>query len=138
MNAQPNEHEPTTREGLTTEQLANAGTAQTPPAEPRTFEGDRPAGRGGDRDQPLFAEAEAGDLRGRWDRIQTGFVDEPRRAVEDADRLVAETMKRLAEMFADERSRMEAQWDRGDDIDTEDLRLALQRYRAFFGRLLAV
>ena len=127
----------TPNDGLTTEQIANAG-AGTAPAEPRTFDGERPAGQAGGRDTPLFPEAEAGDLRGRWDRIQTGFVDEPRRAVEDADKLVAETMKRLAEMFADERSRMEAQWDRGGDIDTEDLRVALQRYRAFFGRLLAV
>jgi hypothetical protein len=126
--------------GLTTEQLANAGDAgPTATAEPRTFDGDKASGgaRGG-HDQRLFAEHEAGDLRGRWDRIQTGFVDEPRRAVEDADKLVAETMKRLAEMFADERSRLEAQWDRGDDVNTEDLRLALQRYRAFFDRLLAV
>jgi hypothetical protein len=138
MMNEPQDRETTSGEGLTTEQLANAGTVGTAPAEPRTFDAGRPAGAGGDRDQPLFPEAEAGELRGRWDRIQTGFVDEPRRAVEDADKLVAETMQRLAEMFADERSRMEAQWDRGDDIDTEDLRLALQRYRAFFGRLLAV
>jgi hypothetical protein len=70
--------------------------------------------------------------------IQAGFVDEPRSAVEQADSLVAGTMKRLAEMFAEERSRLESQWDRGDDVSTEDLRIALRRYRSFFGRLLSM
>ena len=64
--------------------------------------------------------------------------DEPRRAVEDADALVASAMKRMAEVFASERSQLEGQWDRGDDVSTEDLRIALQRYRSFFGRILAV
>jgi hypothetical protein len=66
------------------------------------------------------------------------FVDDPRRVVEQADSLVAVTMKRLAEMFAAERARLEGQWDRGDNVSTEDLRLALRRYRSFFGRLLSV
>jgi hypothetical protein len=63
-------------------------------------------------------------------------VDEPRRTVADADKLVASVMQRLAEGFANERSGLEKQWDRGDDASTEDLRLALQRYRSFFDRLL--
>ena len=87
---------------------------------------------------PLFSQEEAGTLRARWDAIQVGFVDEPRRAVEEADSLVATAMKRLAEQFAEERSRLEGQWDRGGDVSTEDLRIALRRYRSFFGRLLAV
>jgi len=70
--------------------------------------------------------------------VQTGFVDEPRRAVEEADKLVATVMKRLAESFATERSNLEKQWDRGDNVSTEDLRVALQRYRTFFDRLLNV
>lgn len=86
----------------------------------------------------LFAGTEVTELRSRWDAIQVGFVDEPRKAVERADNLVADTMKRLAEMFSEERERLEKQWDRGEDISTEDLRQALQRYRSFFGRLLAV
>jgi hypothetical protein len=45
-------------------------------------------------------------------------------------------MQRLAEGFANERSGLEKQWDRGDNVSTEDLRVALQRYRSFFGRLL--
>jgi hypothetical protein len=70
--------------------------------------------------------------------VLASFVDEPRKAVEDADGLVAAAMKRLAEMFAEERARLEGQWDRGDNVSTEDLRLALRRYRSFFGRLLAI
>ncbi len=88
--------------------------------------------------EPLFPASEVQDLRARWDSIQAGFVDEPRRAVESADSLVAAAMKRLAETFADERQSLEAQWDRGDDVSTEDLRLALRKYRSFFGRLLSM
>jgi hypothetical protein len=73
----------------------------------------------------------------KWEEIQTRFVDEPRGAVEDADGLVANLMQQLAEGFAKERERLEAQWGRGEDISTEDLRVALQRYRTFFHRLLS-
>ncbi len=87
---------------------------------------------------PLFPNNELEDLRNRWSSVQTTFVDEPRSAVEQADGLVAAAMKRLAEVFAEERSRLEQQWDRGDNVSTEDLRIALQRYRSFFQRLLSV
>ena len=84
----------------------------------------------------LFSASDRDDLRQRWSDVQTGFVDEPRKAVESADNLVASVMKRLAEGFAIERSNLEKQWDRGDNVSTEDLRVALQRYRSFFDRLL--
>ncbi|HEY2119527.1 MAG TPA: hypothetical protein VGH37_10115 [Candidatus Acidoferrum sp.] len=87
---------------------------------------------------PLFSTREANELHSRWDTVQVGFVDEPRRAVEQADNLVAGTMKRLAEIFAEERSKLEGQWDHGENVSTEDLRLALRRYRSFFSRLLLV
>lgn len=87
---------------------------------------------------PLFPGNELESLRTRWKEIQTEFVDEPRKAVEQADTLVASAMKRLAEVFAEERSKLERQWDRGDNVSTEDLRVALQRYRTFFERLLSV
>jgi hypothetical protein len=87
---------------------------------------------------PLLVADETHAFRSRWDAVQTGFVDEPRRAVEQADGLVAEVMKRLAETFAEERSKLEGQWSRGDNVSTEDLRLALQRYRSFFDRLLSM
>jgi hypothetical protein len=87
---------------------------------------------------PLFPSSELEELRNRWSGVQTAFVDEPRRAVEQADGLVASAMKRLAEVFAEERSKLEQQWDRGDNVSTEDLRIALQRYRSFFHRLLSI
>jgi hypothetical protein len=87
---------------------------------------------------PLFSSEEANNLRAQWDSVQVAFVDEPRKAVEDADSLVAATMKRLAEVFAEERQKLEHQWDRGDNVSTEDLRQALRRYRSFFSRLLTI
>jgi hypothetical protein len=87
--------------------------------------------------EPLFAGDDAERYRSRWSEIQGAFVDEPRRAVEDADQLVAELMQRLAETFSDERSKLEQQWDREGDVSTEDLRVGLQRYRSFFDRLLS-
>jgi hypothetical protein len=85
----------------------------------------------------LFPSEQSTEFRGRWEKIQTGFVDEPRRTVEQADELVAEVMKRLAEGFAAERERLEGHWGRGEDVSTEDLRVTLQRYRGFFQRLLS-
>jgi hypothetical protein len=137
------------------EELTTADFARKPRAEDehaggplaagRPVASERDAARAGagqvsseDESAPLFPSNELEDLRNRWNQIQTGFVDEPRRAVEQADNLVASAMKRLAEVFAEERSKLEEQWDRGDDVSTEDLRLALQRYRSFFHRLLSV
>jgi len=87
---------------------------------------------------PLFNSGDASGYRTRWSAVQTGFVDEPRKAVEEADALVAEVMKRLAEQFAEARTRLESEWERNDRVSTEDLRQAMHRYRAFFERLLSV
>src|ERR1700722_7274392 len=65
---------------------------------------------------PLFAQNDTQDFRSRWEKIQIGFVDEPRKAVEQADELVASTIKRLAEMFAGERQKLEAEWDKNDNV----------------------
>jgi hypothetical protein len=86
----------------------------------------------------LFHDDEAHGFRSRWDAIQTGFVDEPRAAVEQADALVAQVVSRVVQVFGEQRTTLESQWDRDGDISTEDLRLALTRYRAFFDRLLSV
>ncbi|MFN7993856.1 MAG: hypothetical protein U0Q18_09660 [Bryobacteraceae bacterium] len=86
----------------------------------------------------LFNETEAQEMRRRWSDIQTAFVDDPRTAVNQADELVGSATKRLTEMFSDARTKLEVQWDRGDNISTEDLRLALQHYRSFFQRLLSI
>ena len=99
-----------------------------------------PTGKTSEDEQatPLFAERESKDLFAKWDALQVEFIDEPRRAVEQADNLVATAMQRTAEIFAEERARLERQWDRGDNVSTEDLRIAMRRYRSFFRRLLAV
>jgi len=91
----------------------------------------------GRNESPLFAENELRDFRARWDHVQTSFVDEPRHAVEQADTLVATVVKRIAEQFAEERGKLEKQWDRGDNVSTEELRQGFKRYRAFFDRLLS-
>jgi hypothetical protein len=88
---------------------------------------------------PLFAADEGQRFRSQWAEIQTGFVDEPRKSVEEADHLVAAAIQRLAKIFADERAKLEHEWSRGEDkVSTEDLRVALRRYRSFFDRLLSV
>jgi len=91
----------------------------------------------GDDAPDLFPREENAEFQRRWEVIQTGFVDEPRQTVEQADELVAQVMKRLAQGFAAERERLEQHWGRGEDVSTEDLRIALQRYRGFFQRLLS-
>jgi hypothetical protein len=95
------------------------------------------SGAAGTEAGPLLNSADTEGFRARWTDVQTGFVDAPRRSVEQADALVAELMQHLAKSFADERGRLESQWDRGEDIPTDDLRTAFQRYRSFFERLLS-
>jgi hypothetical protein len=112
---------------VTTSQAQNVAAAASPggSSEPASTNG-----------APLLSEELSATFQRRWEEVQTRFVDEPRGAVEDADGLVANLMQQLAEGFAQERERLEAQWGRGEDISTEDLRVALQRYRSFFQRLL--
>ena len=86
---------------------------------------------------PLFPDGELHTFRARWDQVQTSFVDEPRQAVEQADSLVANVVKRIAEQFSTERAQLEKQWESDGNVSTEDLRLALRSYRSFFDRLLA-
>ncbi len=91
-----------------------------------------------DRPTPLFPTDTADQLRQRWTDIQASFVDEPRQAVQNADALVAQVIKQLADTFASTRSGMESQWSQGNNVSTEDLRVALRRYRSFFDRLLSL
>lgn len=76
------------------------------------------------------------DLRSRWNDVQAQFVDDPRNAVQHAHELVANLVDELTQTFTRERSTLEGQW-QGGNVDTEALRVALQRYRAFFNRLLS-
>ncbi|MFN2532462.1 MAG: hypothetical protein ABR555_14295 [Pyrinomonadaceae bacterium] len=119
-----------TREPLSTKDFA-AGAATGRARQPETAQPSKGA-------TPLFNTGEAEEFRSQWMTIQTRFVDEPRKSVELGDELVATTMKRLAEIFAAEREKLEREWDKGDNVSTEDLRVALQRYRSFFDRLLSV
>ena len=89
-------------------------------------------------DGPLFREEELQNFRSRWDQVQGSFVDEPRLAVEQADSLVANMVKRLAEEFSTARADLEKQWDTGSEVSTEELRQVLRRYRSFFNRLLPI
>ena len=89
-------------------------------------------------DKELFAQSELPRLRSRWDEVQAAFVDDPRGCVQKADALVSQVVEQLTSGFAETRSRLEAQWSRGEEASTEDLRVALKRYREFFQRLLAV
>jgi hypothetical protein len=88
--------------------------------------------------EPLFPQDRLNDYRQRWTEIQASFVDDPRGATQQADNLVATVIKDLAQVFAQERETLEGQWTRGEDVSTEDLRVALTRYRSFFDRLLSV
>jgi hypothetical protein len=128
-----NEYETADTSRLTTEQIAAAGDTAID-AQPSVTD-DAGPGR-----EPNAQLLEGDELRGvveRWREIQAQFVDEPRTAVREADALVADLMQRLAASFSDERERLEGQWDSGDDVSTEDLRIALTRYRSFFDRLLS-
>ena len=126
------------RRELSTADLARSAQANERAVAERTAYDERAErDRGGERAM-LFDGDQADHLRTEWTEIQSAFVDAPRDAVQRADSLVANTMKRIAEVFATERQNLEQQWDRGDNVTTEDLRIALQRYRAFFDRLLSL
>lgn len=89
-------------------------------------------------EQNLFADDELAGLRARWDSVQAAFVDDPKECVHKADGLVSDVVDQLTKSFAETRSRLEGHWARGEEASTEDLRLALKRYRDFFERLLAI
>jgi hypothetical protein len=100
-------------------------------------------GRGDDEDNrdeasstPHLPEQQSAQANERWQRIQANFVDDPRKAVGEAHDLVGELVQRIVDGFAKERSDLEGQWAKGENVSTEDLRVALQNYRKFFGRLL--
>jgi hypothetical protein len=133
-------------ENLTTADIANPtrseATSRISTMEPEVAVRNREDVSSGDGMEahpgPLFPDDELHSFRSSWDTSQTSFVDQPRKAVEQADSLVANVVKRIAEQFAAEREQLEKQWDRGEDVNTEDLRQAFMRYRAFFDRLLSV
>jgi hypothetical protein len=129
------------REGLTTADLSGAAPAERESGEdPTNAEGKRPVAAepsGDEHPEPLLGDEDTESFQARWRDIQVRFVDEPRDSVKDADGLVAELMQRLAGSFSEERNRLESEWERGSEVSTEDLRVALKHYRSFFNRLLS-
>lgn len=129
------------REGLTTADLSGAASAEPASGDdPSNSERERPAGAQPPDDEhpePLLDNEQTESFQARWREIQVRFVDEPRDSVKDADGLVAELMQRLAGSFSEERDRLEGEWERGSEVSTEDLRVALKHYRSFFNRLLS-
>lgn len=126
--------------GLTTAELAKFGILPNQTDRPRLVKGHASQTQDGGvallEVTPLFSELETGDFRSQWNKLQTGLVNEPRRTVEDANKLMASVMRRLADGFAEQLSGLETQWERGGDAAPEDLRIALQQYHSFFDRLL--
>ncbi|MFF7213063.1 hypothetical protein ACFZAU_21385 [Streptomyces sp. NPDC008238] len=146
--------------GLATEDLAETHAPPGPPQDhPDTasrapeYPGESTGSRGGppppdeaagaprqeataDEVPELLSGHDEEEFRARWQRIQSEFVDDPRDAVHAADALVADVMQKLASTFAQHKQGLEGQWTRGEQVDTEDLRTALKRYRSFFNRLL--
>jgi hypothetical protein len=114
-------------------QAADTEPSDDVPGEPQRETGGAPSAD----HEPLLPADQSERFTARWQEIQASFVDQPRESVEQADALVADLMQRLAASFSNERQGLEAQWDRGDDVSTEDLRVALTRYRSFFDRLLS-
>ena len=107
---------------------------ETPMGETITHE--TPIGTNAGSSASLLNREESEQFRTRWNEIQGKFVDEPRSAVEQADELVTEVIELITEMFNNEHRSLEAQWNKGNDVSTEDLRIALQRYRSFFNSLV--
>jgi hypothetical protein len=127
----------------TTDAVREADRAPAPEA--RAPEADRPAvsprnsdAAPGSTDAALFDRDATKDYQDRWLVIQTEFVDEPRQAVEKAESLVGEVVQALTESFAREHRDLEARWSGDREVSTEDLRLAIRRYRSFFNRLLSL
>ena len=125
--------------GLTTEQIAAAGSEPGLEDVPvlAEDEGDDDDNAAAGPRASLLEDGELQSITMRWKDIQAEFVDEPTIAVQEADALVAELMQRLAAMFATERAELENRWAASNQVSTEDLRQGLRRYRSFFERLLA-
>jgi hypothetical protein len=86
--------------------------------------------------QGLLSGGEISGLQSRWDEIQRGFIDDPRAAAARADELLSETIHKISEVIERERTQLSERWNRGDQVSTDDIRIAVQRYRSLFHWLL--
>jgi hypothetical protein len=137
---QAHQEDPLAEQAHEEDPLAEQAHEASPPVEqvPAAAASAHSGPSAGEEPRPRLVGAdEAEGFVARWQEIQAGFVDEPRRAVEDADALVADLMQRLAQMLASEREQLESHWATGVDVSTEDLRQGLRRYRSLFERLIA-
>ena len=132
----------------TTADIANGGTAESKASTENTAQTseeqaiavateDEPSPDARQATEPLFSSSDAERYRDQWTSVQGEFVDQPREAVEQADRLVADLMQSLAAQFSETRAGLESRWTDDENVSTEDLRVAMTRYRSFFERLLA-
>ncbi|MCX4575406.1 hypothetical protein OHB41_19880 [Streptomyces sp. NBC_01571] len=128
--------EDTERDAGGPDDRAGSADTQATSSRDRTARGDTGATQDGDDTPQLLSPQDEEAFRARWQEVQSQFVDDPRDAVHTADALVADVMQRLAATFADHKQELEGQWNRGEQADTENLRLALRHYRSFFNRLL--
>jgi hypothetical protein len=140
MSAEPAEKSLTTADLAAAAEAPNSRQAVTPELEGSAIEKQGSLASSPEDAQlaPLFLPEVSKDFRAHWDAIQIGFVDDPKRAVREADELVAQVMKSLAETFSKERAELEGQVDPAEQASTENLRVALRRYRSFFQRLLSL
>jgi hypothetical protein len=135
----PDETESPSSQTMTTESPPAQGEPSETGIEPSTGETQpTETGTESSTDDSLFARDDLSGLRSRWDDVQAAFVDDPKECVQKADALVSEVVEQLTTGFSEARSRLEAQWDRGEEASTEVLRVTLKRYREFFQRLLSV
>ena len=92
--------------------------------------------RSGTVEEPfeLFSIGDVEGYRRRWNALQTGFVDDPPAAAQQAESLVSELVQRMTDRHA--ALRKELAESEGEVPDTESMRLTLRRYREFFNSLL--
>ena len=97
------------------------------------------AGRGaaGSDGEPYLSPVQVADLQRRWGAVQAGFVDDPRRAVEGADDIVAEVVGALQAAIDDRRRELAEPWRDHADASTDALLVAFQSYRSVFERVLS-
>jgi hypothetical protein len=141
LNGEPRADRLTTAEAATDPILPSLGSYDPDPPLPPEINTDRLSKTvitGDVKLAPLFTQHATADFRSRWDIVQRSFVDDPREAVHAADELVAQVTKALTETFAQQRSTLEQSFDQSQAPSTENLRVALRQYRAFFERLLSL
>jgi hypothetical protein len=142
INVEPSERGEARERNLTTADLAASANRPLPSPNDRPVTAANTDATQTEKEEsalaPLFTEDAAKAFRSRWDVVQRGFVDDPQEAVQAGDELVAQVIKSLAESFSEQRSALEGELNQTDRSSTENLRLALRRYRSFFERLLAI